>query len=371
MSDSSIIPERQLVFSPGLAQAIGLEEAVLLQQLADLFRHRDSQTHGGRHWLRVERAWLLKSLPFWSAVDLHRVCRSLEDKGLILTESPPLLEADALVFALNETPARPWQTGTQAADSAPTSATPGAGLIGANWSPEEDLLQLLQLNHGISRQFALNQLEDFICYWRERAEVSHAWGNKFRQHVLTRWRQSQQDEGERFRVPDRGLDEDWFPSADAVDLLIQQTGVTRAFIEDAVPEFVLYWRERNPQERGLNSKFVQHVRRQWARYTSALKHDTEPQRIPDNWQPSEDVYDILRLSHIDPAFAESLLPEFVLFWKESNALYQSWNTKFLQHVKYHWARRDDANERQQDAGGSGRTRDRSLAADLSDRSWAS
>jgi len=374
MSDSSIIPEQQLLFSPGLAEAIGLEEAILLQQLAGLFRHRDSQTHGGLHWLRIERDWLLETLPFWSAVDLHRVTRSLVDKGLILTESPPLLEADALVFALNET-----RSGSRSGSQTPARREPaaavattggGAGLIGPAWTPDEDMLQLLQLNHSIPRQFALDQLEDFVLYWRERGEVSHAWGNKFRQHVLTRWRQAQQDAGERFRAPDPTLDDNWYPSADALEIL-ERTGVTRAFIDDAVPEFVLYWRERNPQEKALNSKFIQHIRRQWARYTSSLAHDTEPCRIPETWQPSEDVYDILRMSHIDRAFADSLVPEFVLFWKESNALYKSWNTKFLQHVKYHWAKRNGAGHgEEQDTGGSGRTRDRSLVADLTDRSWA-
>ena len=370
MSDSSFIPERQLVFSPALAQTIGLEEAILLQHLAELYRHREAQHHRGYAWLRVEREWLLDTLPFWSTVDLHRVSKSLADKGLILVESPPLHDADALVFALNESQERERATQPRTRQPTPEPAARGAGLLGANWSPEEDLLQLLALNHGISRQFALDQLEDFVCYWRERGEVSHAWSNKFRQHVLSRWRQSQQELGERFRPSEEALTDNWYPNADALEIL-ERTGVTRAFIDDAVPEFVLYWRERNPQEKALNSKFIQHIRRQWARYTSALTHDTEPTRIPDNWRPTEDVFDILRMSHIDANFAESLLPEFVMFWKDSNKLYKSWNTKFLQHVKYHWARRNELQHGgQQDSHRTGRTRDRSLADDLSDRSWA-
>ncbi len=42
MSDSSLIPERQLVFSPGLAATIGLEETILLQHLQVLLEHRDA-----------------------------------------------------------------------------------------------------------------------------------------------------------------------------------------------------------------------------------------------------------------------------------------------------------------------------------------
>ena len=369
MSDSSFIPERQLVFSPSLAETIGLEEAVLLQHLSELFRHRQAQEHRGYAWLHVERDWLLETLPFWSPVDLHRITRSLADKGLILVESPPLHDADALVFALNQS-ADGMRKATREVP-AQTRSQGGAGLLAPGWAPSEDLLQLLSLNHGIPRQFALDQLEDFIGYWRERGEVSHAWENKFRQHVLSRWRHAQQDLGERFRPAEAELSEDWYPSADALEIL-ERTGVTRAFIDDAVPEFVLYWREQNPREKALNSKFIQHIRRQWARFTSSLTHDTEPTRIPENWRPSEDVFDILRMSHIDFSFAESLLPEFIMYWRDSNKLYKSWNTKFLQHVKYNWAKRNEltTHGEQQGSNTGRRTRDRSLADDLSDRSWA-
>jgi hypothetical protein len=370
MSDTSFIPERQLVFSPALAQTIGLEEAILLQHLAELFHHREVQTHQGYAWLRVEREWLLKTLPFWSPVELHRISRSLADKGLILVESPPLQDADALVFAINEsrTGAR---RGVEPVHRTVTHGPAGASLLRANWSPSEDLLQLLALNHGVSRQFALDQLEDFVCYWRERGEVSHAWDNKFRQHVLSRWRHKQQDVGERFRPVDESLNDQWYPSDDALEIL-ERAGVARTFIDDAVPEFILYWRERNPREKALNSKFIQHIRRQWARYTSALTHDTEPCRIPPDWRPSEDVYDILRMSHIDADYADTLLPEFVMYWRDSNKLYKSWNTKFLQHVKYHWARRNELTSHggQQGPHPASRTRDRSLEDDLTDRSWA-
>ena len=57
MSHSSLVPERQLVFSPALAQTIGLDEAILLQHLSELFQHRETQTHRGYAWLRVERDW--------------------------------------------------------------------------------------------------------------------------------------------------------------------------------------------------------------------------------------------------------------------------------------------------------------------------
>ena len=368
MSDSSLIPERQLVFSPALAQTLGLEEAIFLQQLGELFQHRTAEPHQGYDWLRVERQWLLNNLPFWSTVDLHRISKSLADKGVILMDSPPLHDADTLRFAINESRA-PRAPGAQT-HSAPVRNS-GAGLIGAHWSPTEDLLRLLALNHGIPRRFAVDQLEDFVYYWRERGEISHAWESKYRQHVLSRWRHSEQSQAERFTQPEVSITGNWYPSADALEIL-DKAEINRAFVDDAVPEFVLYWRERNPREKALNSKFIQHVRRQWARLQSALVHDTEPARIAVNWQPTADVFDILKMSHIDAQFARDLLPEFVVFWKDSNQLYKSWNSKFLKHVKYHWAKRNEITTygRQQGTHRTGRSRDRSLADDLNDRSWA-
>src|SRR5690606_27650453 len=65
---------------------------------------------------------------------------------------------------------------------------------------------------------------------------------------------------------------------------------------------------------------------------------TEPRRITEAWQPSPEVYEVLRLANIDVDFGKRQVAEFVLFWRDSNQVHSSWNTKFLQHVKYHWAK---------------------------------
>ena len=401
MSDSSLIPERQLIFSPGLAATIGLEEAILLQHLQALFEHREAQVRHNHAWLSVERDFLLSTLPFWSVEDLHRISRNLVDKGVLLVESPPLHTSERLLFAMNEPvrPAEVWPAEVRSAQARPaetpaaTLQTPAtalqtpatafqapvrrsAGLLPIHWSPSEDMLQLLGLNHNIPRQFALDQLEDFIFYWRERGETSHAWENKFRQHVTSNWRRDQQSQAESFRLPEKTtLDNSWRPSMDALEIM-ERGGIDREFIDQAVPEFILYWRERGATPKELNSKFIQHIRIQWTKYTSSLEHSTEPKRITDHWLPAEDVYDILRMSHIDTEFAHSLLPEFIVYWKDSNQAQTSWNSKFLQHVKYHWAKRhqlgqaDKKNAGQQGSNKTGRTRDRSLQDDLTDTSWA-
>jgi hypothetical protein len=383
MPNSSLIPERQLVFSPALASTIGLEEAVLLQHLGEFFEHHEPQIQNGFAWLSIERGQLERALPFWSPIDLHRISRALVDKGVLLINSPPLHSAEHLVFALNAsvrkkepvaTPATPNDY-AQASDAAPLQRR-SAGLLPSHWSPSEDLLTLLSMNHTIPRQFALDQLEDFIFYWRERGETNHAWENKFRQHVRAQWRRQEQSQSEAFRVKEPTvLDNKWRPSLDAFEIL-ERNEVDQDFLEQAIPEFILYWRERGTNPKDLNSKFIQHIRIQWAKYTSAMEHSTEPKRITEQWYPPEDVMDILNMSHIDADFARSMIPEFIIYWRDSNQAHTSWNTKFIQHVKYNWAKRHkmdqtgQSNAGQQGSNPTGRTRDRSLQDDLSDTSWA-
>ncbi|MDG2270796.1 MAG: DnaT-like ssDNA-binding domain-containing protein [Halioglobus sp.] len=375
MSDFSLIPERQLLFSPLLAATIGLDEAIMLQHLQHLFEHLTPQTRNGYAWISVDSAFLLRTLPFWSPEDLHRISRSLADKGVLLIDSAPLHTATQLVFALNE-PAKSSASPAPVEKAPLVPTRPSAGLLPPHWSPSEDLLQLMSMNHNIPRQFALDQLEDYIFYWRERGETSHAWENKFRQHIIAAWRRQQQHQAESFRIPPTtALDNSWRPSADAMEIM-ERAEIDREFIEQSVPEFILYWRERGAKPKELNSKFIQHIRIQWAKFTSSLEHSTEPKRIADHWQPSGDVFDILRLSHIDTKFAQSLVPEFIVYWRDSNQAQTSWNSKFIQHVKYHWAKRHQIEQAGQSNGGhketstAGRTRDRSLQQDLTDTSWA-
>lgn len=373
MAESSLVPERQLAFSPQLAATIGLHEAILLQHLCQVFEQQRPQQRGGYDWYRVERAFLERTLPFWGREELQQITRSLVDKGVLLVDSQAAGAAPTLVFALNERSRA--EHATTASRQDPPAPRRGAGLLPVHWAPGEDLLQLLSLNHNIPRGFALDQLEDFVFYWRERGEVSHAWENKFRQHVLGQWRHRQQRAAEEFRPPEpAALDRYWRPSEDAMEIMAR-SGIERDFIEQAIPEFILYWRERGAPPKELNTKFIQHIRIQWARISASLEHAGEPRRIADDWRPSADVLDILRMSHIDAGFADSLLPEFIVYWKDSGQAHTSWNSKFLQHVKYHWAKRHQLDTERDNAGhtgpgGSGRTRDRSLSEDLTDTSWA-
>ncbi len=375
---SSLIPERPIVISPSLATTIGLEESVLLHVLNDICSLTRGDNRQGYLWFNISKTDLERIMPFWSAVELQRISKSLKDKGVILIESAPLQQSERLSFAMNEIVNH---GGPQAQPSSPkpvervaAQRASGANLLAKNWYPPDDLLQLLELNHSIPRDFALQQREDFLMYWQDRQQVSHSWPSKFRQHVLKQWRfhQSRVAEVATQQVQSNELNNSWHPSHDALEIL-HRADVNPDFINDAIPEFVLYWRERGQAHSTWNSKFIAHIRRQWAKYTKSMELDYEPREIAASWQPNEDVYDILKLANIDIAFARGLVAEFVLFWRDTQQIQRSWNTKFLQHAKYQWATRHQMGQHyagQQLTDRSAQSERKTTFEHLTDRSWA-
>ena len=379
---SSLIPERPMLVSPSLAATIGLEEACMLSLLNDVAALRPLVARDGQKWLDIDEQLVTQAMPFWSEQDIQRISKNLRDQGIILLASAPYVESRRLTIAFNEN--KP----AQARQPLPIiNMGGGANLIAPNWQPDQELLRQVA-QHNIPDDFIRQQIPEFVTYWRERGETSHSWGAKFLKDVLHKWRNYQtlvarqaRENNEEFlkRDQDIAMHMSWLPSKDALEVLVKHANISYAFVEDAIPEFVLYWQERGEVGRTWNSKFIQHVKRQWVRYSSTLEHDTEPKRIPETWQPSNDLFDVLKLANIDINFARRQVAEFVLFWRESNQLYASWNTKFLQHVKYHWAKQhalatttQQANHHagQQTHNSTNSTRDRSLVQDLTDRSWA-
>jgi hypothetical protein len=370
---SSLIPERPLIISPTLAATIGLEEAVLLHVMSELMVHRACQARQGLQWLELDQHALLEALPFWAWIDVKRVQKSLQDLGLILIDANTGRQ-DSWLFAINQRaaecqlpeqapaphsptqkpptqpppiqPTLPKQAHTgataQPMKSAVARVTQGtAGYISNDWQPDNEWLSLCR-QHGIADDFSLSLVPGFVMYWRDRAQSRFSWGNAFYKHVLREWRMEQTRRGS--AELDNPMSASWLPSADAISIL-RNAGVSQAFVDDAVPEFVLYWRERGAQNGSQsgawNTRFIEHIRRQWARYQVSVVNDGVPRPIAENWQPSQDVFEVLRLAEIDEEFARARVPEFVLYWRDTGQPQASWNTRFLQFVKHTWARRPE------------------------------
>jgi len=240
------------------------------------------------------------------------------------------------------------------------------------------LAQLAQ--YGIPQDFALEQVGEFVTYWTERNEPRYSWGSRYLKHVLRLWRKQETRSARQSK--EVAMSEGWQPSLDALDILTVSAGINRNFVEDAIPEFILYWQERGTNSSTWNSRFIQHIKRQWASFSHTLQMDTTPRPISHDWQPDETVFDILQMGNIDRQFAQNLVPEFIVYWRDSGHLVSSWNTKFLQFAKKQWAythqqavnTADNTTTHSHGKQRSDRpssTRHRNIAEELSDRSWAS
>jgi len=372
-----LLPERPLLISPTLASTIGLEEALMLQMLAEIVTLGEvvkRPLNPNLAWVKLGNDELQETFPFWTPDDIKRVLTSLQTLGILLID--PLQEGNQHnFFAIDDTtsseslgsvPSRKGQV------SQPMEAS-AASAIPLNWYPDDNWVKVCK-QHSIPEKFIRDLVPEFVSYWRDRGQARFSWGNAFYKHVLKEWRNEQSRQGA-FELATT-MSADWRPSEDAVGILVNAE-INARFIEDAIPEFVLYWRERGAVHGAWNSKFIEHIRRQWAKFSASFGRDDTPNLIPDQWEPSTECYEILQLAEIDESYAYSRVPEFVMYWKDSKQVNPSWNTVFLRFIKQDWARKlkeienaDLVNAEDKTLVGSSRQRIKERFQRIADRSWA-
>jgi hypothetical protein len=284
---------------------------------------------------------------------------------------------DEILVAINDKGHAKVKSGNEIAKS--TSKMPkvpnsgAASLIPIDWQPDQNWIRLCE-QHSIPEQFIYTLIPEFVNYWRDRGQSRFSWGNAFYKHVLKEWRNDQTRKG--VHESATTMSATWFPNPDAVEIL-ENADINRSFIEDAVPEFVLYWQERGVVHGAWNTKFIEHIRRQWAKFAASFGRDDTPRAISGDWQPSVDCFEILALAEIDEDWAKSRVPEFVLYWKDSQQVKSSWNTVFLQFIKQDWARQlkhlettEASDAENQSIAGSSQQRVKEKFQQIADRSWA-
>jgi hypothetical protein len=353
---TSLIPERPILISPTLAATIGLKEAILLHVMSELILQHSPIYRQNRRWAEISMESLAKAMPFWESGKIKRVITSLQELGMLLTENLQG-STDTMLYAINQhdytenAQAKRATVQPQPAERR-APAQPAASLIPPDWTPDETLLEQCRLRN-IPLDFIRQEVPAFVQYWRDRQKIQYSWHNTFLNWVVRGW------ESKRTVLHARSSEEpispDWQPSEDALGIL-ELAGISMSFIEDAIPEFILFWREKGIASSEWNTRFIAHIRRQWDRFMHALEHDTAPRMIPADFTPSPECYDILAMANIDLDFADAQLGEFILYWQDRRELHASWNTKFLQHVKYKWAQQLKSSK--------------PLLEKITDRSWA-
>lgn len=81
---SLLINENPLQVLPSLACAVGLNEAVIAQQM-HYWMGKSQHFYDGRHWIYNSVANWQKQFPFWSEATIKRALGSLENQGIIVS----------------------------------------------------------------------------------------------------------------------------------------------------------------------------------------------------------------------------------------------------------------------------------------------
>lgn len=365
----------------------------MLQVLAELIHGKEicrRASNPNLDWAALSDGDFQTAFPFWATVDIRRVQSSLQNLGLIVVD--PIPESRGSYYAIDDPSANDNAVSAQPAPSrppgvppaeasmstpvVPTPSIPSSGsatLLAPNWQPSPDWVKKCQ-QHNVPEEFVHALIPEFVSYWRDRGQARFSWGNAFYKWTLKAWREEQTRKGAYELATE--MSAKWRPSEDATGIL-ENSGINSSFIEDAIPEFVLYWRERGMVNGAWNTKFIEHIRRQWAKFSASFGYDDTPKAMQDNWQPSNDCFEILALAEIDEEYARSKIPEFVMYWKDSQQVKSSWNTVFLQFIKQDWARQlkqiesaDLGYAENQSLVGSSQQRVKERFQRIADRSWA-
>ena len=183
----SLLPERPLLISPTLASTIGLEEALMLQMLAEIVALGEvvkRPLNPNLEWVKLGNDELQETFPFWTSADIKRVLTSLQTLGILLID--PLQESNQHnFFAIDDTTSseslgsassRRGQVSQPMEDSA-------ASLIPLNWYPDDNWVKGCK-QHSIPEKFIRDVVPEFVGYWRDRGQARFSWGNAFYKHCL-------------------------------------------------------------------------------------------------------------------------------------------------------------------------------------------
>ena len=127
-----------------------------------------------------------RATAFWKPAAIRRILHSLVDLGILLVDKMPNDEQQIIELAVNQ---QLNPTSTSIKTTSPSSL--GAQRIPEQWRPDTAVIAQLQ-QQGVAAQFIQDNVDEFVFYWRERNEASHAWSSKFIQHITRRWQTHQQ-----------------------------------------------------------------------------------------------------------------------------------------------------------------------------------
>jgi hypothetical protein len=242
------------------------------------------------------------------------------------------------------------------------NATP----LPSHWQASEDLQQQI-MREGIPDTFVQKSLQRFCLYHKNSGAINSNWDMPFFSWLKEDW--EKQDAPFLDKKRSAPIAPEWQPDTHTLTYLTNSQGIDPAFIDECVPEFVHKWIEKNAIHSEWGTLFAEHIIQQWRFVQAGVSRNPHPQLITQHWQPSADCLEVLGTqSGINPDFIRQQVAEFILYWTNRAQPMHSWDNIFLRHIKHQWKQH---HEKQQPPSGSDRTKDRTVAEQLSDRSWAS
>lgn len=247
-----------------------------------------------------------------------------------------------------------------------------ATLLPKEWQPSQ-ALQTQIASEGIPSTFVGKVLNKFSLYHQRSGTTHLNWDMPFFSWVKEEWQKQDTPFMESKKAI--AMHSEWQPDGHTIDYLTGiSSNIDRRFIEECIPEFIHKWTEKKAIYSEWGSVFVKHVSEQWQFVQAGVNRNPERKPISKQWRPSADCLDILQIqSGIDRQFIETQIPEFILYWTNRAEPMHSWDNIFLRHLKHQWAaaHKGKTDERNQNYSGSNRTKDRTVAEQLNDTSWAS
>ncbi|MFT7389515.1 MAG: hypothetical protein ACI8VC_002784 [Candidatus Endobugula sp.] len=244
--------------------------------------------------------------------------------------------------------------------------TSNATALPENWQPSDQLQQQI-VQEGIPAVFVKKSLQRFSLYHQKSGANNSHWDMPFFSWLKEDW--EKQDTPFLNKKRSTSMSADWKPDQHTLTYLSTSQGIDLSFIDECTPEFIHKWIEKDALHSEWGTLFAEHIIQQWRFVQAGVERNKHPELIKEGWQPSADCIEILTVhADIEPDFILQQVGEFILYWRNRAQPMHSWDNIFLRHVKHQWKQHY---ERQQSSSGTGRTKDRSIAEQLTDRSWAS
>ena len=133
----------------------------------------------------------------------------------------------------------------------------------------------------------------------------------------------------------RKITEEWEPETQLIEQA-SDYGIPARFVLDQLEEFKYFWLEKNELHHSWGLKFLRHVIKAWRK--NEIKENNESKKIlmHEAWFPDEDALDILVRAGINIEFINETISEFILYWTEKGSISDTWNSKFIAHVRRQW-----------------------------------